>query len=306
MRIVTLRNTDGQEKNRLLGDRSLQDFTQGPMAELKPLSEMQAGLEVEAVKLLATDMDGTLTQAGRFRPELLGALWALKSRGLPVVIVTGRSAGWVSGLAQYLPVAGAICENGGAFFRGELREWLVPMVDVGLHREKLRGMFEQLRVRFPQIGESADNAYRLTDWTFDVAGLSLADLGEMEGLCEAAGWSFTYSTVQCHIKLVGQEKAAGILWVMEKYFPGVGRSNVLVVGDSPNDQSMFGAFPMSVGVANLRDYLGQMEHWPQWVTQAEEGAGFCELVEVLLGQEVEVVGGPGDGLVGETIAETGF
>ncbi|NJM45025.1 MAG: HAD family hydrolase, partial [Alkalinema sp. RU_4_3] len=26
----------------------------------------------------------------------------------------------------------------------------------------------------------------------------------------SAGWSFTYSTVQCHIKLVGQEKAVGL------------------------------------------------------------------------------------------------
>ncbi len=251
---------------------------------LKPLSEMQAGRNVEAIKLLATDMDGTLTQDGQFRPELLVALRALELRGLPVVIVTGRSAGWVSGLAQYLPVAGAICENGGAFFRGERQEWLVPMANVAQHRGELRGMFEQLRARFPQIRESADNAYRLTDWTFDVAGLSLADLGEMAELCKSAGWSFTYSTVQCHIKLVGQEKAVGLGRVLERYFPGVGRSSVLVVGDSPNDQSLFESFPISVGVANVQDYVGQMDYLPRWVTQRAEGEGFCELVGLLLGE----------------------
>lgn len=239
-------------------------------------------LDVGSIALVATDMDGTLTQNGQFRPELLVALQGLKSHGLPVVIVTGRSAGWVSGLAQYLPVAGAICENGGAFFRGEAREWLVPMVDVAEHRERLRLMFGQLQGRFPQIVESSDNAYRLTDWTFDVAGLSLADLQQMAGLCEAAGWSFTYSTVQCHIKLAGQEKAAAIDRVLAKYFPAVPREQVLVVGDSPNDQSMFESFSLSVGVANVRHYLDQMDYWPQWVTAGAEGEGFCELAALFL------------------------
>ncbi|NJM45024.1 MAG: hypothetical protein HC860_01760 [Alkalinema sp. RU_4_3] len=53
---------------------------------------------------------------------------------------------------------------------------------------------------------------------------------------------------------------------------------------SPNDQSLFECFPMSVGVANVRDYVGQMDFLPRWVTEEKEGAGFCELVGLLLGE----------------------
>jgi hydroxymethylpyrimidine pyrophosphatase-like HAD family hydrolase len=89
------------------------EFTPLPeFLDRKCLGETPEGL-LGRVELLATDMDGTLTQNGQFGPEVLSALGALQSSGLPVIIVTGRSAGWVSGLAQYLPVAGAICEDGG-------------------------------------------------------------------------------------------------------------------------------------------------------------------------------------------------
>jgi hydroxymethylpyrimidine pyrophosphatase-like HAD family hydrolase len=58
-------------------------------------------------------MDGTLTRSGRFSSALLQDLEVLALAGIPVVIVTGRSAGWVSGLLHYLPIVGAIAENGG-------------------------------------------------------------------------------------------------------------------------------------------------------------------------------------------------
>ncbi len=284
MRIVTLENTDEKSLRNLgwLPD-VMAEFIPLPKALDRKCSEEDPEGLLGQIELLATDMDGTLTQNGQFGPEMLAALQGLQSQGLPVIIVTGRSAGWVSGLAQYLPVAGAICENGGVFFRGETLDWLVPMAEVVVHRGALKEMFEQLRGVFPQIRESSDNRFRLTDWTFDVAGLSLLDLGVMDGLCRAGGWSFTYSTVQCHIKLMAQDKARGLKQVLQKHFPGVvDRRQVLVVGDSPNDQSLFEGFPLGVGVANLRDYAGQMAHLPRWITREPEGAGFCELAKLLM------------------------
>ena len=47
----------------------------------------------------------------------------------------------------------------------------------------------------------------LTDWTFDVAELTTKELEEINNICWEEGWSFTYSTVQCHIKPQFQEKA---------------------------------------------------------------------------------------------------
>jgi hypothetical protein len=55
------------------------------------------------------------------------------------------------------------------------------------------------------------------------------------------------------------------------------RTRVLFVGDSPNDEPMFRAFPLSVGVANVLEQASRIGHLPTYVTRARSGAGFVEL-----------------------------
>ncbi|GAP95332.1 haloacid dehalogenase-like hydrolase [Leptolyngbya sp. NIES-2104] len=232
--------------------------------------------------MIATDMDGTLTIDQKFTPQLLQAFDRLNQAGISVLIVTGRSAGWVSGLVNYLPIVGAIAENGGLFYQGETQELLVPISDIKLHRQRLAEMFLELRSFFPKIQESNDNAFRLTDWTFDVSGLNLEDLKRLNSLCQNNDFGFTYSNVQCHIKLANQDKAQGLLQVLEKHFPQYTLEQIATVGDSPNDESLFGQFPMSIGVANIQHYQTQLEHLPTYITTQPEGLGFCEFVDAVL------------------------
>lgn len=239
------------------------------------------------IRLVATDVDGTLTIAEKFTPNLLRAFEMLTKRGIQIVITTGRSAGWVNGLAHYLPVVGAIAENGGLFYRGESEILLTPIADLNQHRHQLSNAFERLKTQFPQIRESSDNRFRLTDWTFDVEGLSLKELDTIGQLCQSWGWSFTYSTVQCHIKSPQQSKAAGLLKVLADHFPHYSSKQILTVGDSPNDESLFNArlFPNSIGVANSLHYADRLLHKPTYVTIASEGEGFCELVDAIVGPQ---------------------
>jgi HAD superfamily hydrolase (TIGR01484 family) len=238
------------------------------------------------VRLIATDVDGTLTLNGKFTSALLAALNQLASVGLPVVITTGRSAGWVNGLAEYLPVVGAIAENGAIFYKGHHTDLLVSIPDLAAHRAALARTFVSLQTAFPKIQESSDNRFRLTDWTFDVQGLSLRDLQELRDRTHDQGWGFTYSTVQCHIRLPQQDKASGLEQVLQRYFPELAKEDVVTIGDSPNDESMFNGdrFPLSVGVANIRSYVDQIQYQPQFITEAAEGEGFCELARSILSQ----------------------
>ncbi len=251
-----------------------------------PLSQFVAADLFQNIRLVATDMDGTLTQRGKFTPALLQALEDLAAAGIEVLIVTGRSAGWVSGLATYLPIAGAIAENGGLFYPAgcEAPVVLTPIPDPTAHRQQLTETFQQLQTELPQIRESGDNRFRITDWTFDVHSLSPAQLQKLGNLCQHLGWGFTYSNVQCHIKPLGQDKAAGLLQVLGSYFPKYTPEQVLTVGDSPNDESLFDPsyFPISVGVANVLDYTDQLSHHPVYVTTAAEGEGFGELAQLLV------------------------
>lgn len=242
----------------------------------------------QSVRLIATDMDGTLTQQEKFTPALLHTLNDLAEAQIPVLIVTGRSAGWVNGLVHYLPVTGAIAENGGLFYGQGERQLLVSIADFSSHRQQLAQMFQVLQQAFPQIQESSDNPFRLTDWTFDVQGLSLQDLQQMANRCQQQGWGFTYSTVQCHIKRPEQEKATGLRTVLARYFPELTLDQIVTVGDSPNDQSLFdrSQFPCSVGVANVQHYANQMAHLPAYLTRQPEIAGFCELAQAVIAQSL--------------------
>ena len=64
-------------------------------------------INLSDIRLISSDVDGTLTQNGKFSSNSISTLLDLQSAGIKVLLVTGRSAGWVSALVNYLPVAGA-------------------------------------------------------------------------------------------------------------------------------------------------------------------------------------------------------
>ena len=247
--------------------------------------------DLSSVRLVATDMDGTLTIAGQFTPELLQAFARLRAQAIEVMLVTGRSAGWVSGLVNYLPVAGAIAENGGLYISKQNPEPLV-LPDIPLmstHRDRLLALFDQLKIQHPDLRPASDNRFRITDWTFDIKGLTAANLAWMQQICADHTMGFTYSNVQCHIMIKRQNKAAGLSKVLREQFPHLSAAEVVTVGDSPNDESLFdpAQFPCSVGVANVAHYLPVLSHQPAYVTTFAEGAGFIELADKLIARNLE-------------------
>ncbi len=237
------------------------------------------------IQLVATDIDGTLTREGKFTRELLDSIDLLTANGIKLLLVTGRSAGWVSAVNNYLPVVGSIAENGGVYFNsgGEF-DFLTRIENIELHREQLANRFWELQESYPQIEESIDNQFRITDWTFDITGLTDLELKQIANQCQQWGYSFTFSTIQCHIKPQQQDKGAAISQVLKQYFPELKRTQIITVGDSPNDVTMFdrSLFDHSVGVANIQHYTSQLIHQPEYITKSPEVAGFCELVNSLI------------------------
>jgi HAD superfamily hydrolase (TIGR01484 family) len=237
------------------------------------------------IRLIATDMDGTLTQGEKFDAKLLQVLTKLSAAGIDVLITTGRSAGWVQAIATYLPVVGAIAENGGlVYWNHDPQPHLIGEIDIIQHRQELQRVFLLLQDKFPHIRESVDNPFRLTDWTFDVENLSPIELEQIELVCQSQGYGFTYSTIQCHIKPIYQDKAYGLNKIISQHFPHLKTSEIVTIGDSPNDESMFNQaeFPLSVGVANIVKYGDRLKYLPAYVTKKAEGAGFCELAALIL------------------------
>ena len=238
------------------------------------------------IRLVATDMDGTLTARGEFTSALLQAFETLQKKGIDVLIVTGRSAGWVSGLVNYLPVVGAIAENGGLYIdKASPKPTILPDIPrMSQHRDRLRRVFHTLQKRYPNLRPSVDNPYRLTDWTFDVDGFTPEDIAWLSETCHKSTLGFTYSNVQCHLQVPKQNKANGLSQLLQNKFPQLNRSEMLTIGDSPNDESLFDSdqFPHSIGVANVSHYLPSLTHHPTYITNQPEVSGFLEIVDHLL------------------------
>jgi len=60
------------------------------------------------------------------------------------------------------------------------------------------------------------------------------------------------------------------------------KARCVFVGDSPNDGPMFGFFPLSCGVANIRDFADGRTTLPAYVSDHHGGAGFVDVAERLL------------------------
>jgi hypothetical protein len=245
------------------------------------------------IEAIAMDIDGTLTTHGLLTSEVVSALHALRSQGLKLCLVTGRSSGWTQALASYLPVDAAIAENGGVVFLGResaplLRNPLSGQFEqptTNHLREPLAQMFSKLLESNPGLQITEDNVFRLSDFTFHSKGLSAVELSAMKNQVEASGLAFAWSTIHAHIMPHGQEKGTALEWLLQKWGIKTGpATTTLTIGDSPNDAPLFAEskFPHSAGVANVVKYREVMSHFPSIVSTQPEGSGLVEIVNILM------------------------
>jgi hydroxymethylpyrimidine pyrophosphatase-like HAD family hydrolase len=99
----------------------------------------------------------------------------------------------------------------------------------------------------------------------------------------AHGLTATVSSIHINGWIGAHDKPSGARWAVQQ---ALGRPwqpvEWVYVGDSTNDQAMFQALPLTVGVANIARFLPQLQAFPGYVTQAERGDGFAELASALL------------------------
>ena len=69
-----------------------------------------------AIRFVLTDIDDTLSTGGQLTAAAYAALERLTARGLRVIPVTGRPAGWCDMIARFWPVDAVVGENGAFYF----------------------------------------------------------------------------------------------------------------------------------------------------------------------------------------------
>jgi hypothetical protein len=242
-----------------------------------------------AIRILFADIDDTMTTDGVIPRETFAALWMARDAGLRIVPVTGRPAGWCDHIARMWPVDGVIGENGAFYFRktasGITRCHVQTPEERAANRLRLETVRCDVLAEVPGCGIASDQAYReydlAVDFCEDVPRLPWEAIQRIVGVFERHGAVAKVSSI--HVN--GWFGAFDKLSMARRYIRDVdGRDfasspgEYAFVGDSPNDEPMFAAFPRSFGVANVRAFLDRMAHRPAVIVDEEGGAGFADVV----------------------------
>jgi hydroxymethylpyrimidine pyrophosphatase-like HAD family hydrolase len=259
-------------------------------------------LPLEGIKLIASDLDGTLLNTrGGLSGRTAAALGAAQLAGLVVVLITGRPVRLALPLARELALHGhVICANGAATYR-------LPggdMEDVqGISPQVLQDAIPRLRVAIPGVsfaleyGDVVIREHGLRDDQDSVPDILEAvqarpllklivrapdldthTLNERinllcAGVLDASSSGATFSEVAVHGANKGYALArlCGLL--------GVQQSEVLAFGDAHNDLSLLAQAGVSVAVSNA---VPELQQAATFVTDSNDQDGVAQVIERVL------------------------
>jgi HAD superfamily hydrolase (TIGR01484 family) len=264
------------------------------LATMKPLADCPREI-LAAVDGVLTDIDETLSTRGQLTADAYGALAVLQAAGLRVIPVTGRPAGWCDHIARFWPVDAVVGENGAFWMwrdraRGRLATRFVQdEAQRADGRRRLAAIREEVLRAVPGAGIASDQPYRAADLAIDfcedVPPLPRAEVRRIVAIFEAHGAHAKASSIHVNGWFGDYDKLTTSRLMMRELF-GVDleaeRGLYVFAGDSPNDAPMFGFFPNAVGMANVGDFVADIDHLPRWITAARSGAGFVELAQALI------------------------
>ncbi len=261
---------------------------------MKPLSAFSADVRRD-VRGVFLDIDDTLTTDGSLTAAAYAALERLAAAGILTVPITGRPAGWCDHIARMWPVNGVVGENGAFYFRYDRvgrkmhKRFLASDRQRRDARARLDGLKQAILTEVPGSAVASDQHYRETDLAIDfcedVKRLPQSAVARIVALFESAGATAKVSSIHVNGWFGTYDKLEMTKVLMRECF-GVDldadKECFVFVGDSPNDAPMFGYFPHSVGVANVRDFHATLGTEPAYVCNERCGKGFVELADALL------------------------
>lgn len=255
---------------------------------MKNASEFNSSLQ-----FLLTDIDDTLTDEGHLKAEAYAALWNLRDRGIHVVPITGRPAGWCEMIARMWPVSGIVGENGGFYFRYHdkkmHRHFFFDETTQAQNRAKLKKLESEILRQVPGCDLASDQFCRLMDLAIDfcedVPALPAAEVKKIVQIFEAHGAQAKVSSIHVNGWFGNYDKLTMTLRFLEREF-SINAEKAKEVcgfsGDSPNDEPMFRYFPHSFAVANIQNFLDQIKNPPTYVSKNRGGQGFTEIAQAIL------------------------
>jgi len=264
------------------------------MPTMSPLSEFPKS-SLKSLEIVLADIDDTLTLHGRLPAIAYEAMERIQAAGIKMIPITGRPAGWCDHIARMWPVDGIVGENGALYFQYDaaekklIRRFWKTDAERASDRKKLDVIRAEVLASVPGAGIASDQPYReadlAVDFCEDVPALSSQAIDDIVAVFDKHGATSKISSIHVNGWYGAYDKLSMTRKMLDEVF-GVELDQALetitFLGDSPNDAPMFGHFPLSIGVANVRELEDRLEYKPVYVTEKPGGLGFAEFADMLL------------------------
>lgn len=250
------------------------------------------------------DLDDTLTENGELPSKVIEGLEKLKKEGhWKIFLITGRPAGWADVFIRLFPFDAVIAENGAVIrywkngrLNKEDKERPLCMYwhpsgysheappEINVEKDKAK---EVILKEFPRAQVASDQDFRLYDLAIDFAEeinppLPFPVAEEIKKKFESFGATAKVSSIHVNGWWGSFSKGSALTFLSQHIYDFSLEKNLIFVGDSPNDSSLFEETACSIGVANLLDFDGKVEFTkPQFITKKERSQGALEIISKL-------------------------
>ena len=229
----------------------------------------------KSLRMLMLDVDGTLNDGGdELVPEIPKLVTKMEEMGIKVGLVSGRTLSRLESMAHFLNISGPIIAENGGLAKVRVDE---PLLELGYSRQPALDALAKLNRLYPgQIKEREDNLERQIDIVFWSLGPELSELKKHVGDVQVLDSGYI-----CHLMQADICKGTTLTRLLNMLpYGGLNNENVIAIGDSMTDITLFEQFPNSILVPSpklLPEEKAKLESVAGFISDHSIEKGFIEV-----------------------------
>ena len=251
------------------------EYKGSPMVGLSALRDLDCSL-------IISDVDDTITQNGKLKPNALAAMYKATEKGYRIILLSGGSAGWCEVYLRQWPIFMVIAESGAVMIYKDENGQVCYQQNPVITAQNLEARDKLLRM----IGEerlSSDQYARLYDIAVDLSKVNEKEILDIENMASLMGARYAKSSIHLNIWFGSYSKSKGLLEFMS--LCGINEDTLkkesIYLGDALNDEEMFALIPNSIGMRSVLDKKNEFKTLPKYICNGYGGDGFAEALECL-------------------------
>lgn len=240
--------------------------------------------EQKRIKYVISDVDDTITSNGQLSLFALEALYNLKLKEKNIFLVTGGSYGWGDCYMRQWPVDGVLAESGAVLFVRDEDDSVQALFNPIINQAEVIKKKTELLKKTEGLPLSSDQPARLFDIAYDKNKMDENEIKVLKNILSFSGAHYSESSIHINAWFGDYRKLSAVKYFLSKVFK-IKEKDLLdkgiYIGDSFNDQELFGYFPLSIGMHSVEEKRNEFKTLPQYITEEGSGVGFYAVANAL-------------------------